>query len=184
MITGDHALTAASIARQTGILTLPTREEVAATLGVPPERVPLGDPRVGALVLTGAQLAALTEDSEWDAVMAKKELVFARTSPAQKLRLVKEYQARNHVVAMTGDGVNDSPALKRADVGVAMGSPDASEVAREAADIILLDDDFSRLVAAVEEGRVLFDNVRAPEMDIAARLHVLTQARYLFCLRS
>lgn len=142
-----------------GILTLPTREDVAKDLGVPPSEVPLGDDRVKALVLTGHQLPALT-DADWDAVLSKRELVFARTTPQQKLTLVQAYQARGEVIAMTGDGVNDSPALKKANVGIAMGSPGASEVAREASDIVLVDDDFSHIVEAVREGRVLYDNLK------------------------
>lgn len=105
------------------------------------------------------QINNLTEE-EWGAVLSKRELVFARTSPQQKLTLVTRYQARKEIIAMTGDGVNDSPALKKANVGIAMGSPGASEVAREASDIILLDDDFSHLVEAVREGRVLYDNLK------------------------
>jgi hypothetical protein len=105
------------------------------------------------------QLNHLTLE-EWDSILSKNEIVFARTSPQQKLKLVEHYQRRGEIVGMTGDGVNDSPALKRANVGIAMGSPGASEVAREAADIILLDDNFASLVKAVEEGRVLFDNLK------------------------
>lgn len=105
------------------------------------------------------QINALS-DAEWDAVLSKRELVFARTTPQQKLVLVQKYQARGEIIAMTGDGVNDSPALKKANVGIAMGSPGASEVAREASDIVLLDDDFAHLVQAVHEGRVLYDNLK------------------------
>jgi sodium/potassium-transporting ATPase subunit alpha len=107
-----------------------------------------------------AQLSKLSEE-EWGVLLSKRELVIARSSPQQKLVLVEHYQKRGEVVAVTGDGVNDAPALKRAQVGVAMGSVAASDVAREAADIILLDDNFSSIVAAIEEGRTLFDNLKA-----------------------
>ena len=93
-------------------------------------------------------------------VMCKEELVFARTTPQQKLQIVDNFQRRKEIVAVTGDGVNDSPALRKADIGVAMGNPDSSEVAREAADVVLLDDDFASLVSAITEGRVLYDNLK------------------------
>ena len=105
------------------------------------------------------QVGDLTEQ-DWDDILSKREVVFARTSPQQKLKLVENYQRRGEVVAVTGDGVNDSPALKRAQIGVAMGSENASDVAREAADIILMDDNFASIVGAIEEGRTLFDNLK------------------------
>jgi len=132
MITGDHAGTAAAIARQLGL-----------------ER-PDG-------VLTGADLEAM--DDAALAARIEEVDVFARTSPAQKLRLVEALQARGRVVAMTGDGVNDAPALKRADVGVAMGGR-GSEAAKEAAEIVLTDDDFSTLAEAVRAGRTVYDNLK------------------------
>jgi magnesium-transporting ATPase (P-type) len=132
MITGDHAATALAIA---------ARLELAAA------------PRV----LTGPELDRLDE-SEFARAAADTE-VFARVSPEHKLRLVRALQAGGEVVAMTGDGVNDAPALKRADVGVAMGA-NGSETAREAAEVVLLDDNFASIVAAVREGRVVFDNLR------------------------
>jgi sodium/potassium-transporting ATPase subunit alpha len=147
MVTGDHPLTAEAIARKVSIITRATRRDVAMEDGVPEASVPLSDPRVEAVVITGAQVGALTQD-DWDQILSKKEVVFARTSPQQKLKLVENYQRRGEVVAVTGDGVNDSPALKRAQIGVAMGSKNASDVAREAADIILLDDNFASIVHA------------------------------------
>ena len=134
MITGDHAGTATAIARQVGML------------GVD------GPGRV----LTGAQLAEL-EGATYESAVERAR-VFARVSPEQKLRLVEAMQARGHVVAMTGDGVNDAPALRQADIGVAMGRS-GTEVAKEAADMVVTDDDFATIERAVEEGRGVFDNL-------------------------
>lgn len=135
MITGDHADTARSIAGSVGV----------------------ADSDAPASVLTGAELARL-EDADL-AGAAERTQVFARVSPEQKLRLVRALQACGHVVAMTGDGVNDAPALRRADIGVAMGAG-GTDAARQAADMVLLDDDFATIEAAVEEGRGVFDNLR------------------------
>lgn len=104
----------------------------------------------------GAELAALSADQYPEAVDTAS--VFARVSPEQKLRLVQALQARGHVVAMTGDGVNDAPALRQANIGVAMGRG-GTEVAKDAADMVLTDDDFATIEAAVEEGRGVFDNL-------------------------
>ncbi|WP_292646900.1 HAD-IC family P-type ATPase [Nocardioides sp.] len=136
MITGDHAATAAAIAAQVGVLG--------------------GHEPVSGSVLTGADLAALPAAELPDAV--DRASVFARVSPEQKLRLVESLQARGQVVAMTGDGVNDAPALRQAGIGVAMGQT-GTEVAKDAADMILTDDDFATVEAAVEEGRGVFDNL-------------------------
>jgi magnesium-transporting ATPase (P-type) len=134
MITGDHAATAAAIAGQIGL---------AGTSG-------------HAQVLTGRALEELTDAELIDA--AAHTAVFARVAPEQKLRLVEALQARGEVVAMTGDGVNDAPALRRADIGVAMGIT-GTEVSKEAADMVLTDDNFATIEAAVEEGRGVFDNL-------------------------
>ena len=134
MITGDHATTATAIARHVGVL----------------------DDDGGRRVLTGAELAAMPAETLADAV--ERASVFARVSPEQKLRLVEALQSRGHVVAMTGDGVNDAPALRQAGIGIAMGRA-GTEVAKEAADMVLTDDDFSTIEAAVEEGRGVFDNL-------------------------
>jgi cation-transporting ATPase F len=134
MITGDHAATACAIARQVGVL------------------ADAGEGKV----LTGPELAATTDERLPDAV--ESAAVFARVTPEQKLRLVGALQSRDHVVAMTGDGVNDAPALRQADIGVAMGRG-GTEVAKEAADMVLTDDDFATIEAAVEEGRGVFDNL-------------------------
>jgi cation-transporting P-type ATPase F len=134
MITGDHALTAAAIASQLG----------------------LNGAQGGPAVVTGAELTECP-DAELPA-LADRVAVFARVGPEQKLRLVKALQSHGHVVAMTGDGVNDAPALKQADIGVAMGRG-GTDVAREAADMVLTDDNFATIEAAVEEGRGVFDNL-------------------------
>jgi cation-transporting P-type ATPase F len=131
MITGDHPLTAVSIARQIGI------SQADA-------------------VMTGAQLSQLKDNELIGVVMETG--VFARVSPEQKLRLVEAMQAKGNVVAMTGDGVNDAPALKQADIGVAMGI-NGTDVSKEAADMVLTDDNFATIEAAVEEGRGIFDNL-------------------------
>jgi len=132
MITGDHAGTAGAIARQIGLVHWDR-------------------------VLTGHQLDRLS-DAEL-ALAVKDTDVFARTSPEHKLRLVMALQAEGHVVAMTGDGVNDAPALKRADAGIAMGLK-GSGAAKEAADLVLADDNFASIVAAIREGRTVYDNIR------------------------
>jgi cation-transporting P-type ATPase F len=134
MITGDHAGTATAIASQVGLL----------------------DHHEDGAVLTGADLAALPAEVFPEAV--ERASVFARVSPEQKLRLVEALQARGHVVAMTGDGVNDAPALRQAGIGVAMGES-GTEVAKDASDMVLTDDDFATIEAAVEEGRGVFDNL-------------------------
>jgi Ca2+-transporting ATPase len=133
MITGDHKLTAVAIARELGLWS------------------------PGALALTGTELEALS-DEELDACV-KDVSVFARVTAAQKLRIVRSLKRRGEVVAMTGDGVNDAPALREADIGVAMGKS-GTDVAREAADMVIADDNFASIVDAVREGRAIYQNIQ------------------------
>jgi sodium/potassium-transporting ATPase subunit alpha len=157
MVTGDHPATAKAIAKQIGIIKGATPEELLSTHGeaLSKEEAKRDAP---AIVIAGTELEHFTKD-DWDIVTSKQEIVFARTSPEQKLMIVSQFQERGEIVAVTGDGVNDSPALKKADVGVAMGIT-GSAVAKEAADIILMDDNFVTIVQAVEEGRLIFDNLK------------------------
>lgn len=156
MVTGDHPLTAAAIARKIGLITLPTRDVLSKERNIPPAEVPEED--IHAVVIHGQDIPAMTEE-DWKILVNKKEIVFARTSPEQKLKIVNEFTAAGNVTAMTGDGVNDSPALKQAAIGVAMGL-NGSDVAREAADIVLLDDNFASIVVGIKEGRLLFANLK------------------------
>jgi len=132
MITGDHPLTAQAVAGELGLLQ-------------------------NGRVLIGAELEAMSEDDLARAVECID--VYARVSPAHKLRIVAAWQAKGHIVAMTGDGVNDAPALKKAEIGIAMGIT-GTDVTKEAAAMTLTDDNFASIVAAVEEGRVVFGNIK------------------------
>ncbi len=134
MITGDYGLTAESLARRVGMLTTPNPT-----------------------ILTGAELDELSDVALQE--ILDKEVLFARMAPEHKMRLVSAFQQRGEVVAVTGDGVNDAPALRKADVGISMGIV-GTDVAKEAADIILTQDDFGAITAAIEEGRGIFDNIR------------------------
>ncbi|TPV53610.1 cation-transporting P-type ATPase [Pseudarthrobacter phenanthrenivorans] len=133
MITGDHPATAAAIAREIGLMGMPER------------------------VVEGADLP--DDEQMLGALLDRDGVVVSRVSPEQKLRVAKALQSRGHVVAMTGDGVNDGPALQEADIGVAMGLS-GTDVAREAADLVLLDDHFGTIVAAIEQGRATYSNIR------------------------
>merc|ERR1719387_2249591 len=169
MVTGDQPPTAAAIAHKVNILKHPTREfnymvkdlgmqesvaweqatgivvhgDLLAEKHLEQEHLPDDDPQKGAFL------------QDW---ISKPEVVFARTTPSQKLLIVDACQKAGHVVAVTGDGVNDSPAIKKADIGIAMGS--GSDVPKNAADMLLLDDHFSSIVNGVEEGRLIFDNLK------------------------
>eukprot|EP00743_Colponemidia_sp_Colp-15_P002547 GILK01002761.1.p1 GENE.GILK01002761.1~~GILK01002761.1.p1 ORF type:complete len:1120 (-),score=227.27 GILK01002761.1:234-3500(-) len=156
MVTGDHPFTAKAIGRKIGLITYDTVEDVAEKNNIPVESV--DDSQIKAVVVHGNNLLAYKQ-ADWDRTLSKPEVIFARTSPQQKLQIVEQLQNKGHIVAVTGDGVNDSPALKQANVGCAMGIV-GSEVAKEAADIILMDDNFASIVAGVREGRAIFDNLR------------------------
>ncbi|POR34934.1 Sodium/potassium-transporting ATPase subunit alpha-2 [Tolypocladium paradoxum] len=162
MVTGDYGLTAAAIARNTGIFTgeadPDTAETIRSKLGLSAEAMrdarANGDRR--SLLLEGPSLATLAL-GDWDIVCEYEEIVFARTTPEQKLRIVDEFRKRDNVVAVTGDGVNDAPALRAADVGVAVVT--GSDVAIEAADLVLLDK-FDSIIEAIRLGRLVFQNLQ------------------------
>lgn len=147
MVTGDHPDTARSIAQQVGIFTREIAEEIQPN--------PKFDT---AVLMTGSQIQGCDED-RWDEILSHPEIVFARTSPQQKLEIVYNLQRKGEIVTVTGDGCNDAPALKQANTGVAMGVS-GSEVSREAANIVILDDNFSSIVSGIEEGRLIFDNLK------------------------
>merc|ERR1719208_25807 len=169
MVTGDHPITAKAIAAKVNIIgpNSQTKQQVAKDkYGGDENRV--GEDEYDAVVVPGGELQKVldteSEDPQgvedfWNRVLNKQNCVFARTSPQQKLLIVTAVQKRGGIVAVTGDGVNDSPALKKADIGVAMGIT-GTEVAKEAADMILLDDNFASIVNGVEEGRIIFDNLK------------------------
>ncbi|KAL2873818.1 hypothetical protein SGCOL_011047 [Colletotrichum sp. CLE4] len=165
MVTGDFALTAQAIAAECNIISVP-RSQVDDISAL--QRINHVDPSIKhivddlessprqALVLSGPELMTLSEE-QWDQLAQYQEIVFARTTPEQKLRIVRELQSRHEIVGMTGDGVNDAPSLRAADVGIALGS--GSDIDIEAADMVLLDS-FSSVVEALRYGRMMFDNLK------------------------
>ena len=146
MVTGDYGLTAQAIARQIGLLDMPAKGD----------NHPQADP---VRVIQGDQLELISDVHLRQLLKYRNRLVFARMAPEQKLRLVQAYRSLGEVVAVTGDGVNDAPALRAADVGIAMGLV-GTDVAREAADVVLLDDNFATIVTAVRFGRGVVANIR------------------------
>ena len=162
MVTGDHPITAKAIAKSVGIISADnmTVEEVAARKGKRVNQLTFEEKREAhAAVIPGGDLINIEEKDLDEILMYHSEIVFARTSPQQKLIIVEGCQRMGSIVAVTGDGVNDSPALKKADIGVAMGIA-GSDVSKQAADMILLDDNFASIVTGVEEGRLIFDNLK------------------------
>ncbi|XP_078512742.1 sodium/potassium-transporting ATPase subunit alpha-1-like isoform X8 [Lissotriton helveticus] len=159
MVTGDHPITAKAIAKGVGIISEGTEtvEDIAARLNIPVNQVNRRDAK--ASVVHGTSLKDMSPETLDDILRNHTELVFARTSPQQKLFIVEGCQRQGAIVAVTGDGVNDSPALKKADIGIAMGIA-GSDVSKQAADMILLDDNFASIVTGVEEGRLIFDNLK------------------------
>ncbi|CAG8718792.1 9822_t:CDS:2, partial [Dentiscutata erythropus] len=156
MVTGDHPLTAEAIARKINLMLKDTKALVAKRTGRPIESIT--DDEYNAIVIHGEQIDSLS-DAEWDNIFSKDEIIFARTSPRHKLEIVKRAQSMGHIVGVTGDGVNDSPALKKADLGIAM-NKSGSDVSKEAAAMILLDDNFASTVKGIEEGRLIFTNLK------------------------
>lgn len=135
MITGDYGLTAKAVGRQIGLVD------------------------DGVTIVTGRELEGMAAEELQDLLRREEPMIFARTNPEHKLKIVEAYKALGHIVAVTGDGVNDAPALKAADIGIAMGRG-GTDVAREVADIVLLDDHFATIVKAIEQGRAIYDNIR------------------------
>ena len=159
MVTGDHPVTAKAIARSVGIISAENKtvEDLADEQKVPVHFV---DRRLAkAAVVNGTQIKDMSTEDLEDVIRNHSEIVFARTSPQQKLIIVEACQNLGAIVAVTGDGVNDSPALKKADIGIAMGIS-GSDVSKQAADLILLDDNFASIITGIEEGRLIFDNLK------------------------
>ncbi|KAK3385719.1 E1-E2 ATPase-domain-containing protein [Podospora didyma] len=156
MVTGDHPLTAEAIGRKINLMLGETKSMVAKRTGKPIDQISESDYQ--AVVVHGERIDSLT-DAEWDNIFWKDEIIFARTSPKHKLEIVRRAQSMGHIVGVTGDGVNDSPALKKADLGIAM-NMSGSDVSKEAASMILLDDNFASIVRGIEEGRLIFVNLK------------------------
>ncbi|KAJ5088869.1 hypothetical protein N7456_012485 [Penicillium angulare] len=156
MVTGDFGLTALAISRQCGLVTADAVEDASALARFPSSTEKEITLPKSALLISGPDLMGLNE-YQWEQLCKYREIVFSRTTPHQKLRIVRELQSRDEIVGMTGDGVNDAPALKAADIGISLAS--GSDIAIEAADMVLLES-FAAIVEAVRYGRVVFDNLK------------------------
>lgn len=156
MVTGDHPITAKAIAKQVGIL---KSKEVIDAFSINVIETLPPNIKDKAIVIHGSALRDATNQELDNILYNFREIVFARTSPTQKLHIVEGCQRLGDIVAVTGDGVNDAPALKKADIGIAMGIS-GSEVSQQSADMILLDDNFASIITGVEEGRRIFDNLK------------------------
>jgi sodium/potassium-transporting ATPase subunit alpha len=161
MVTGDQPPTAAAIAKQVNIINLKTNEDYKEEGYSSAEALE----KAQAIVIHGDMIVKAFEESEIEGAATllkwvnKPQIVFARTTPAQKLQIVKACQDAGNIVGVTGDGVNDSPAIKQADIGISMGIS-GSDVSKDAADMVLLNDDFASIVDGIEEGRKIFDNLK------------------------
>lgn len=156
MVTGDHPRTAEAIARQIGLIQGETQTEVAMRTGRAQGQVQHSEFDV--VVVHGETLEVL-DDRGWDEILQHREIVFARTTPKHKLEIVTRFQTKGHIVGVSGDGVNDSPALKKADLGISM-NVTGSDVSKDAAAMILLDDNFASIVSGIAEGRLIFVNLK------------------------
>lgn len=157
MVTGDHPITGMAIAKKVGIITQEIEKQPKLKMGDISAMSAIRFSR--SCIVSGPQLRKMSDAKLATILNSYTEIVFARTSPQQKLQIVEALQRLGEIVAVTGDGVNDSPALKKADVGVAMGIT-GTEVSKEAADVILLDDNFATIVKGIEEGRLIYDNLK------------------------
>lgn len=156
MVTGDHPVTAEAIGRKIGIIQGSTLIEAANRLQKPIQSVT--EDEYDAIIVHGDRIDSLSSQ-DWDLILSKREVIFARTTPKHKLAIVTRYQQKGHVVGVSGDGVNDSPALKKADLGISM-NHSASDVSKEAAAMILLDDNFSTIITGILQGRLIFENLK------------------------
>lgn len=155
MITGDHPVTAEAISRQIGLITNPTDEVLRIIDQESLQNLSIQNKSV---IIHGEMIEKFS-DKEWDKLILVDEMIFSRTQPKHKLEIVKRFQEYGHVVAVCGDGANDSPALKCADLGISMNKT-ASDVSKDAADMILLDDNFNTIIYGIDEGRLIFENLK------------------------